>query len=209
MTSEFPRVNETMTGRKTRFGYAVSNRLDTSALLKYDFEKNTREKHDLGTDHFVGEGIFVPRQAAKSEDDGWLLSLTHDRASEACELRVIDCATVIAAPAAAMMLGDFGADVIKIEQPGAGDMLRMLSEISTTPFAAGDWLWQMDGRNKRSIALDLKTPEGQEILRKLVGGCDVFITNQPFSVRESIGLTYEALQPLNPRMIYASLTAYG
>ncbi len=124
-------------------------------------------------------------------------------------LRVIDCATVIAAPAAAMMLADFGADVIKIEQPGEGDMLRMLSHIPSTPEAGNDWFWQMDGRNKRSLALDLKQPAGKEILYKLVAGCDVFITNQPLDVRASLGLAYEDLQPLNPRMIYASLTAYG
>lgn len=124
-------------------------------------------------------------------------------------LKVIDCATVIAAPAAAMMLADYGADVIKIEQPGEGDMLRMLGDIPTTPYADSDWFWQLDGRNKRGVALDLKQPAGMEILRKLVAGCDVFITNQPYSVRESLGITYEGLKPLNPGMIYASLTAYG
>jgi len=124
-------------------------------------------------------------------------------------LKVIDCATVIAAPAAAMMLADYGADVIKIEQPGEGDMLRMLGDIPTTPYADSDWFWQLDGRNKRGVALDLKQPAGMEILRKLVAGCDVFITNQPYSVRESLGITYKDLKLLNPGMIYASLTAYG
>ncbi|MBT3830460.1 MAG: CoA transferase [Gammaproteobacteria bacterium] len=124
-------------------------------------------------------------------------------------LKVLDCATVIAAPAAAMMLADYGADVIKIEQPGEGDMLRMLGDIPTTPYADSDWFWQLDGRNKRGVALDLKQTAGMEILRKLVAGCDVFITNQPYSVRESLGITYEDLKPLNPGMIYASLTAYG
>jgi crotonobetainyl-CoA:carnitine CoA-transferase CaiB-like acyl-CoA transferase len=124
-------------------------------------------------------------------------------------LKVIDCATVIAAPAACMMLADFGADVIKIEQPGDGDMLRKLSDISTTPDAPGNWFWELDGRNKRSIALDLKTTWGMKILHKLVARCDVFVINQPYAVRESIGLCEEHLRPLNPRMIYASLTAYG
>ena len=124
-------------------------------------------------------------------------------------LKVIDCATVIAAPAAAMMLADFGADVIKIEQPGEGDMLRMLGDIPTTPYADSDWFWQLDGRNKRGVALDLKQPAGMEVLRKLVAGCDVFITNQPYSVRESLGIAYQDLKPLNSGMIYASLTAYG
>jgi len=107
------------------------------------------------------------------------------------------------------MLADYGADVIKIEQPGEGDMLRMLGDIPTTPYADSDWFWQLDGRNKRGVALDLKQTAGMEILRKLVAGCDVFITNQPYSVRESLGITYEDLKPLNPGIIYASLTAYG
>lgn len=131
-------------------------------------------------------------------------------------LKVIDCASVIAAPVAAMMLADFGADVIKIEAPGEGDMLRLLSDIPTTPdvprTSNGDgngWFWQLDGRNKRSLTLNLKEPEGREVLQALVTDCDVFITNQPFGVREKFGLTYEALAPLNSRMIYASLTAYG
>ena len=122
-------------------------------------------------------------------------------------LKVIDAAYVIAAPAAAMMLGDFGADVIKIEQPGRGDMLRILSP--NAPDAASNWFWQMDGRNKRSLTLDLKSERGIEVLRRLVAECDVFITNQPYDARERLGMTYEALKPLNPRMIYASLTAYG
>ena len=123
-------------------------------------------------------------------------------------LKVIDAATVIAAPAAAMMLGDFGADVIKVEQPD-GDMLRLLSHLPGTPNAGNHWFWQMDGRNKRSIVLDLKTDGGMEVLRRLVAECDVFVTNQPHSVRESLKTRYEDLKPLNPNMIYASLTAYG
>ena len=131
-------------------------------------------------------------------------------------LRVIDCATVIAAPAAAMLLADFGADVIKIETPGEGDMLRLLSNIPTTPDAAADgggpadgWFWQLDGRNKRSLALNLKTPEGLELIQELVRQADVFICNQPYDIRERFSLTYEALARINPTLIYASLTAYG
>ena len=124
-------------------------------------------------------------------------------------LKVIDCATVIAAPTAAMMLGDFGADVIKIEQPGEGDMLRMLSHVPTTPEAGNDWFWQLDGRNKRGLCLDLKRQEGMAILRSLVAECDVFITNHPANVRDTLQLNYADLAPLNKSMIYASLTAYG
>ena len=125
-------------------------------------------------------------------------------------LKVLDTSAVIAGPATAMMLADFGADVIKIETPGAGDMLRMLSTIPTTPpNAPSNYLWQMDGRNKRSLTLNLKMPEAMAVLHQLVAGCDVFITNHPHSVRRSLGLNDSDLRPLNPRMIYATLTAYG
>lgn len=123
-------------------------------------------------------------------------------------LKVIDNATVIAAPAAAMMLADFGADVIKVEPPG-GDMLRMLSHIPTTPSSGSDWFWQLDGRNKRALTLDLTVAAGREVLLRLIAACDVYITNQPADLRRRLGLTYERLAELNPRMIYASLTAYG
>ena len=124
-------------------------------------------------------------------------------------LRVIDAASVIAAPAAAMILADFGADVVKIEPPGKGDMLRMLSRLPGIPESGIDWFWQQDGRNKRSLTLNLASERGLEVMRKLAAGCDVFITNQPYAARERMGLTYEALKADNPRMIYASLTAYG
>ena len=91
-------------------------------------------------------------------------------------LKVIDCATVIAAPAAAMILADYGADVIKIEQPGEGDMLRMLGDIPTTPYADSDWFWQLDGRNKRGVALDRPAEgvAGRPSSLWLLGGYQLF-----------------------------------
>lgn len=124
-------------------------------------------------------------------------------------LKVLDLATVIAGPVAATILADFGAEVIKIEQPGEGDMLRMLSTVLTTPDADSNYFWQMDGRNKRSLVLDLKSVEGMEVLHKLVADCDVLIINHPFPIRRSLKLEYEDLKPLNPGMIYASLSAFG
>lgn len=121
-------------------------------------------------------------------------------------LKVVDASIVIAGPAAAMMLADFGADVVKIEKPGRGDMLRMLSNI---PDAVRNYMWQMDGRNKRSIAVDLKSEDGQEIVHRLAAECDVFITNMPYASRTSLRLTYEDIRALNDDVIYASLTAYG
>ena len=124
-------------------------------------------------------------------------------------LKVIDAATVIAGPAAAMMLADFGADVIKIEEPGRGDMLRRLSGMPNTLPGADNYMWQMDGRNKRSLALNLKHQDGLKVLHELAAQCDVFICNMPYSSREKFRLSYDDLKVSNPTMIYASLTAYG
>lgn len=124
-------------------------------------------------------------------------------------LRVLDVGSWIAGPVAATMLADFGAEVIKIEMPGVGDQYRQLSAAPTTPAADSNYMWQMDARNKRSLALNLKTEAGMAILHQLIATCDVYITNQPFPMRRALQLNYADLKPLNPKMIYASLTAYG
>ena len=124
-------------------------------------------------------------------------------------LKVLDVATVIAGPVASMILADFGAEVIKIEQPPEGDMLRKLSFMPNTPDADNNYCWQMDARNKKSIALDLKSEKGMEVMHRLIAECDIYITNQPFPVRRSLKLNYEDVKPLNPQVIYASLSAYG
>jgi len=124
-------------------------------------------------------------------------------------LKVLDVGTWIAGPVAATILADFGADVIKVEMPGVGDAYRMLSALPATPDADANYMWQMDARNKRSLSLNLKRPEGMAILHQLVADCDVYITNQPLPMRRALKLNFEDLRPLNERMIYASLTAYG
>ena len=121
-------------------------------------------------------------------------------------LKVIDCASWIAGPAAATILSDFGADVIKIEPPGVGDPWRGRGP---NPNAPTDYYWQLTSRNKRSLAIDLKHDEGRAALHKLASGADVFVTNFPLPVRERLGLAHTQLLPLNPRLIYASFTAYG
>ena len=121
------------------------------------------------------------------------------------DLRVIDCASWIAAPAAATIMSDFGADVIKIEPPGVGDPWRARSASG----APNDFYWQLTARNKRSLALDLKHEAGIAALYKLVADIDVFITNFPLPVRERLKMAPSHLLPLNPRLIYASFTAYG
>ena len=123
-------------------------------------------------------------------------------------LKVVDAGSWIAGPVSATMLADFGADVVKVEMPGDGDPYRRLALAPMTPNADINYAWAQDARGKRSITLNVKTPEGREVLRRLVAACDVYVTNYPLHMRR-LGLTYEDLKPINPRMIYASLTAYG
>ncbi len=106
------------------------------------------------------------------------------------------------------MLSDFGADVVKIEPPD-GDPLRTMYLLPGAPPAARNYPWELDSRDKRSLALDLKRPEGQAVLHRLAAQADVFITNLPLPVRPRLALDHPRLLALNPRLIYASLTAYG
>ena len=124
-------------------------------------------------------------------------------------LKVLDCASFIAAPAAATVLSDFGADVIKIEPPGAGDPYRNLPNLPGYPHSEHNFAWMLEARNKKSLALDLSKPEGQAVLHRLAAEADVFITNYPPQVRARLGITYDHLAPLNERLIYASFTGYG
>jgi crotonobetainyl-CoA:carnitine CoA-transferase CaiB-like acyl-CoA transferase len=124
-------------------------------------------------------------------------------------LKVLDCASFIAAPAAATVLSDFGADVIKIEPPGAGDPYRNLPNLPGYPKSEHNYAWLMESRNKKSLALDLAKPEGQAVLYKLVAEADVFITNFPPPVRARLKMAYADLAPLNERLVYACFTGYG
>ena len=92
-------------------------------------------------------------------------------------LRVIDCGTYIAGPAAATVMSDFGAEVIKIERPPHGDPYRYLPLVPGMPTGNADYCWILDGRNKRSLALNLGAAAGREILLELIASADVFITN--------------------------------
>src|SRR5438045_7127575 len=121
-------------------------------------------------------------------------------------LRLIDFASWIAGPAAATILSDFGAEVIKIEPPGAGDPWRASTPV---PGKVTDYWWQLTARNKRSLAIDLKHPEGLAVLQRLIGSTDVFITNFPLPVRERLKIAATHLMAVNRRLIYGSITAYG
>jgi formyl-CoA transferase len=123
------------------------------------------------------------------------------------DLLVIDCASFIAGPAAATVLSDFGARVIKIEPPGLGDAYRNLARMRGPDVP--DYFWILDSRNKESLAIDLKRSEARAVLDTLIRKADVFITNYPFPVRERLRLRAEDVTPLNKRLIYASLSPYG
>jgi formyl-CoA transferase len=120
-------------------------------------------------------------------------------------VRVIEMGQLIAGPFAAKILGEFGADVIKIEPPGSGDPLRIWRLMK------GDtsvW-WQVQSRNKRSLALDLRSPEGQDIVRRLITEADVLVENFRPGTLESWGMGWEDLRKLNPRLIMLRVSGYG
>ncbi|QYC42778.1 Formyl-coenzyme A transferase [Nonomuraea coxensis DSM 45129] len=121
------------------------------------------------------------------------------------DLRIIDAATLFAGPSAAMMLGDFGADVIKIEHPRRGDPSR---GHGASAGGVGLW-WKTLARNKRTAAVDLSCAEGQEILRRLCERSDVLIENFRPGTLERWGLDPDDLMKLNPRLIVARMTGFG
>ena len=121
-------------------------------------------------------------------------------------LRVLDCATFIAAPFSAAILSEFGAEVIKVEQPDGGDALRKFG----TPTARGDSLaWLTEARNKTSITLDLRQAEGKELFRSLVAKSDVVCENFRPGTLEKWGLGWENLCEVNPGLIMLRVSGYG
>ncbi|HET7875148.1 MAG TPA: CoA transferase [Methylomirabilota bacterium] len=123
-------------------------------------------------------------------------------------IRVLDVGSFIAAPSACTVLGDFGAEVIKVE-PLTGDPHRRLRYLPGFPVTEHDYLWILEGRNKKSLAVDLKQPDGRAILLRLAGRADVFVTNLPPPVLARLRITWGDLAPVNARLIYAQLTGYG
>ncbi|MEU1534639.1 CaiB/BaiF CoA transferase family protein [Streptomyces fagopyri] len=124
-------------------------------------------------------------------------------------LKVLDASSFIAGPAAATVLSDFGADVIKIEPPGAGDPQRRLSSVPPSPRARANYGWHLANRNKRGMVIDLKSPFAVEVLERLVRWADVVITNFPHGTREKLHLGYEEVAGWNPRVVYADITGFG
>jgi formyl-CoA transferase len=120
-------------------------------------------------------------------------------------VRVLELGQLIAGPFAAKTLGDFGADVVKVEAPGSGDPLRNWRLLRN---GTSVW-WQVQSRNKRSIALDLRTAEGQDIVRRLAAEADVLIENFRPGTMEGWGLGWEALSRVNPGLVMLRISGYG
>src|SRR3954463_474556 len=123
-------------------------------------------------------------------------------------LKVVDLASFIAGPSAAVILSDFGADVIKVEPP-SGELWRHANKIPPQPVAEDAYPWHLANRNKRGMALDLKSPSAGQILEKLVKWADVLIVNTPHPARARLKLEYEDVVRWNPRLIYADITGFG
>ncbi|HEV8471775.1 MAG TPA: CoA transferase [Methylomirabilota bacterium] len=120
-------------------------------------------------------------------------------------IRVLDLTRVLAGPYCAMLLGDMGAEVIKVEEPGKGDDTR-----GWPPFAGGESTYFMSvNRNKKSVTLNLKAPEGREILKRLAKKSDVVLENFRTGTMEKLGLGYATLAKLNPRLVYCAISGFG
>ena len=122
------------------------------------------------------------------------------------DLRVVEMGTLIAGPFCGQILGDFGADVVKIEDPKSGDPMRQWGR--SLPKGLSPW-WPVIGRNKRSLALDLRIPEGREIACALIDQADILIENFRPGTMEKWGMGYEALNARNPRLIMARVSGFG
>jgi crotonobetainyl-CoA:carnitine CoA-transferase CaiB-like acyl-CoA transferase len=123
-------------------------------------------------------------------------------------LKVVDFASFIAGPSAAVILSDFGADVIKVEPP-TGDMWRIGHKIPPQPHAQDPYPFHLANRNKRGITLDLKSPSARQVLERLVRWADVLIVNTPHPARTHLQLEYDDVAQWNPRLIYADVTGFG
>ena len=123
-------------------------------------------------------------------------------------LKVVDLSSFIAGPSAAVILSDYGADVIKVEPP-TGDTWRIGYKLPPQPRSHDNYPWHLNNRNKRGLSLDLKSPKSTEILERLVKWADVLIVNTPHPARKKLKLEYEDVAQWNPRLVYADLTGYG
>ena len=121
-------------------------------------------------------------------------------------VRVLDLSRIIAGPNCTMQLADMGAEVIKVEVPGSGDDSRRMKP----PEVGGEGHFYLAfNRNKKSIAIDMKTDAGRDLVLKMAASSDVFVENFRPGVAKRLGVDYETLRELNPRLVYCSVSAYG
>lgn len=121
-------------------------------------------------------------------------------------IRVLDLSRILAGPYCTMLLGDYGADVIKVEAPNRGDDTRQWGP----PFAGGESAYYLSvNRNKRSITVNLNSPEGQDVIKRLASRADVLVENFEVGALARFGLDFERIHILNPRLVYCSITGYG
>src|SRR5690625_4986541 len=121
-------------------------------------------------------------------------------------IRVVEMGQLIAGPFCGQIMADFGAEVVKIEAPGQGDAMRQWGR---TDEAGNPLWWQVIGRNKKSVTLNLRVPEGQEIARSLISEADILIENFRVGTLERWGLGWDALSKINPRLIMVRVTGFG
>ena len=127
-------------------------------------------------------------------------------------IRVLDLSRVLAGPWASQMLGDFGAEIIKIEKPGEGDDTRGWGPpfIKNADGSDGDAAYfQSTNRGKQSVAIDMAKPEGQSLIKALAQKSDVVLENFKVGGLKKYGLDYESLKATNPKLIYCSITGFG
>lgn len=122
------------------------------------------------------------------------------------DLRVLEMGQLLAGPFCGQLLGDFGAEVVKVEQPGVGDPMRQWGR--EKPYGESLW-WPVVARNKKSVTVDLRTPGGQDLLRRLVAHADIVIENFRPGTLERWNLGYEQLTAINPRMVLVRVTGFG
>lgn len=124
-------------------------------------------------------------------------------------IKVIEMGIWVAGPAAAAVLGDWGAEVIKIENPAGGDPVRALMRLGISFEPPVNPSLELDNRNKRGVAINVQTPEGTAVVRRLLQGADVFVSNLRPAALQRAGLGYADVRESNPRLIYAGLSGYG
>lgn len=135
--------------------------------------------------------------------------MTNQTESLFSNLRVVELASMILAPSASVIFADFGAEVIKVEPPGSGDLNRHWHKINGLPISEMPFGFQVDNRNKQSVVLDLKTAAGYQAFSRIIADADVLVTNYRLKALNKLKLDYDSVHKLNPKIIYALATGFG